>query len=354
MKNTPEYIKVYNSLKANIENKDYSIGKKLPSKRTLCDIYGVSVITVEHALELLKEEGYIESKERSGNFVIYGKNGYFSSPKTELTLLKNQYIIKNKDVPFSLYAKTLRKVITERSEEIFNKSPNFGLTELRIAISKYLSRSRGINATYEQIIIGSGAEYIYGLVLQVFGNNKKYAIENPSYEKIEKVYKAYGVNFEKLPLENNGISKTSLYNCNADVLHISPYRSYPSGVTASAAKKNEYLHWADNNGKILIEDDFESEFSISLKQFDTLFSLSKNDNVIYINTFSKTIAPGIRIGYCVLPKKMIDIFNEKIGFYSCTVPTFEQYFLTEFINSGDFERHINRVRRKIRKSYNEH
>ena len=134
----------------------------------------------------------------------------------------------------------------------------------------------------------------------------------------------------------------------ADVLHVSPFRSYPTGITASATKRAEYIKWAKEKDRIIIEDDFESEFSVLSKPEDTIFSISGDDNVIYINSFSKTIAPSIRIGYMILPERLMGLFKEKVGFYSCTVPSFEQHVLAEFIDSGEFERHINRVRRKKR------
>ena len=140
-----------------------------------------------------------------------------------------------------------------------------------------------------------------------------------------------------------------LDSTDAQVLHITPYRSYPSGVTANASKRHEYIRWVDSGScRFIVEDDFESEFTPSRKPEETVFSLSKKENVIYLNTFSKTIAPGIRIGYMVLPEKLLKAYKKQAGFYSCAVPVFEQYVLAEFINSGDFERHINRVRRHNR------
>ena len=135
----------------------------------------------------------------------------------------------------------------------------------------------------------------------------------------------------------------------ASVLHTTPYRSYPTGVSASASKRHEYIRWASHKDRYIIEDDFESEFSVSTKPEDTLFSLSTGDNVIYLNTFSKTISPSLRVGYMVLPKKLAPEFENRLGFYSCTVPTFEQYVIARLIENGDFERHINKVRRNKRK-----
>lgn len=183
----------------------------------------------------------------------------------------------------------------------------------------------------------------------MLGHNRVYGIEDPSYKKIEQVYKASKVSYEALRLSNDGIDSAVLSKTDANVLHTTPYRSYPTGVTASASKRHEYIRWASIDKRFIIEDDFESEFSVSTKPEDTLFSLSEDDNVIYLNTFSKTISPSLRIGYMVLPKKLVSVFDERLGFYSCTVPTFEQYVIARLIKNGDFERHINRVRRNLRK-----
>ena len=157
------------------------------------------------------------------------------------------------------------------------------------------------------------------------------------------------MSYELLPLSRDGIDSAVLAKTKADVLHTTPYRSFPSGITASASKRHEYIRWSGKPGRVIIEDDFESEFSVSRKPEDTLFSLSPYDNVIYMNTFSKTISPALRVGYMVLPERFVSEFEDKLGFYSCTVPTFEQFVIAELINNGDFERHINRVRRSKRK-----
>ena len=199
-------------------------------------------------------------------------------------------------------------------------------------------------------MVGSGAEYLYGLLVQFLGRDRLYAIEDPSYEKILSVYQSNGAKCELLKLGNDGILSSELRRSQASVLHITPYRSFPSGVTAGASKRNEYIRWAQSRDGIIIEDDFESEFTISTKHADTVFSLEPERSVIYINTFSKTIAPSVRIGYMVLPECMVSEFMEKLSFYSCTVPVFEQYVLAELIANGDFERNINRVRRRRRQA----
>ena len=212
-------------------------------------------------------------------------------------------------------------------------------------------RNRGIITKPDQIVIGSGSEYLYNRIVELLGREKTYAIEMPSYKKIEQVYLASGVKIDKLKLGTDGIDSAALQNCIADVLHISPYRSYPTGITASASKRHEYLRWASSD-RWIIEDDFESEFSVSRKTEETLFAHTDRDNVIYMNSFSMTVSPSLRVGYMVLPEKLAEEFHEKLGFYSCTVPTYIQFVLAEIIAGGDFERHINRVRRAKRKEQN--
>jgi GntR family transcriptional regulator/MocR family aminotransferase len=205
----------------------------------------------------------------------------------------------------------------------------------------------------EQIIIGAGSEYLYGLIVELLGRNRIYAIETPSYKKIEQVYRAAEIKYESLPLTNSGIDSGALAGTTADILHTTPYRSYPSGVTATASKRHEYIRWAEQGDRYIIEDDFESEFSVLRKPEETLFSHSLRDNVIYMNTFSKTISPSFRIGYMILPKTLAAKYQEKLGFLSCTVPTYLQLVLAELINNGEFERHINRIRRAKRKQQTE-
>lgn len=343
------YMQLYEQLRTDIINSVYKYGDKLPSKRILAEETLTSVITVEHAYGILCDEGYLESKERSGYFVTYQKNDFVPIAEHELyDISPNKHLYHTDDFPFSVLAKTMRNVISRYGENILIKSPNAGCFELRKALSDYLSRGKGMNVSYNQIVIGSGAEYLYGLIVQFLGRDKIYALENPSYEKIHSVYKANGAECDLLKLGKDGILSSQLAKTKASALHITPFRSFPSGISASASKRNEYIKWATDRNGIIIEDDFNSEFTVSTKNEDTVFSLEPTRSVIYVNTFSKTIAPSIRIGYMVLPKELVNSFFDKMGFYSCTVPVFEQYVLAEFISNGDFERHINRTRRKLR------
>lgn len=345
------YLQLYEQLRKDIIGGSYPYGTKLPSKRILAEETGVSVITVQHTYAILCDEGYIESRQRSGYYVIYRQNEFISSEKQ----IAQQYQItatqqEKSEFPFSVLSKTMRRVLNDYGDRILMRSPNQGCEELRAAISAYLTRSTGITVHPEQIIVGAGAEYLYGLAVQLVGKGRKFALEDPCYDKIKQVYTANGVEYDMLKMASDGIQSSELERTDATVLHITPFNSFPSGVTATASKRYEYIRWAEKRDGVIIEDNYAAELTVSMKNDDTVFSLSNTCYVIYINTFSQTIAPAVRVGYMVLPAPMVKQFEEKLGFYSCTVPVFEQLVLAELIAGGDFERHINRVRRQRRKS----
>ncbi|MCR4618014.1 MAG: PLP-dependent aminotransferase family protein [Lachnospiraceae bacterium] len=353
----PAYIQLYRQLVRDISEGVYTYGEKLPSKRIIAEETGVSVITVEHALTLLNEEGYVESRQRSGVFVTYkddtdgieSREGDYS--KFDFTAYeKSDVHLRVGDFPFSVLTKTMRKVILDYGEKLLVKSPNHGCPELREEICRYLARSRHLYIRPEQVIIGSGAEYLYGLIVQMFGTDKIYGLESPSYSKIYDVYNAMGAECDFLEMTPTGIDSAALNKTKAKILHITPFNSYPSGATADISKKREYLKWARENDGILIEDNYDSELTVSRKAEEPLYLMDSDSRVIYLNTFSRTVAPSMRIGYMVLPSNMLELFDEKLGFYSCTVPIFDQYVLALLLKNGDFERHINRVRRNRRKN----
>lgn len=349
-KGLPAYRQLYELLRADIVSGVYPYGSKLPSKRLIAEETGVSVITAEHSLALLCDEGYAASRERSGYFVAFRPSDGFASPAGSLPRPRaeeHRSPSATVDFPFSVLTKTMRRVIADRGETILEKAPEEGLPELRAAVARYLARSRGITVGADQIIIGSGSESLYRLMIDLLGHGRVYAFESPSYKKIEQIYRASGVRCAALPLGADGIDSAALWHSDADVLHITPYRSFPSGVTASASKRHEYLNWSCSRPGYLIEDDFESEFSVSRKPEETLFALSadRSGNVLYLNSFSRTISPALRTSYLVLPPALAERRRETVGYYSCAVPTFEQYLIASLLDSGEFERNINRVRR---------
>lgn len=350
-KKKPAYLALYESLRQEILSGARPYGTRLPSRRSLSRDRGVSPVTADHCFELLCEEGYAEARPKSGYFVIYRESDSFSpSTRSPMPHAAPAAGISLQDFfPFPALARVMRRVLADYGESILVKPPNNGCAELREALCRYLARNRGIRVEPDQIVIGSGAEYLYGLVVEMLGNGRIYGIESPSYEKIERVYRSKGVQCDYLPLGQDGIQSDALAATHASVLHITPFRSFPSLVTASASKRGEYLRWVSRPDRFIVEDDYASEFSLLRKVEETVFAAAPMQNVIYMNTFSLTVSPSFRVGYMVLPRRLVSVFSLKVGFYSCSVPAFEQFVLAELLDSGDFERHINRIRRRERK-----
>lgn len=347
------YLQLYEKLRDEITRGVYPFGTRFPSKRITAEENGVSLMTVEHAYSILCDEGYLISKERSGFYVSYRDMDMLSPPEESGPAVPPPSVTGPKSseyLPYALYARTIRRILTQCGSQLMEKSPNEGLLSLRQAISDHLARVRGIRVSPGQIIIGSGAEYLYGLIIQLLGRERVYAVEDPSYDMIQRVYLSQGVTLDLLPMGTDGVRTDALWHTKASVLHVTPFRSFPTMITASASKRHEYISWAEEESRFVIEDDYDSEFSPSSKAEDTLFSLSRNERVIYVNTFSKTVAPSIRAGYMVLPHALISRYQDRCGFMSCTVPVLEQVLLEELLTSGDFVRHINSVRRARRRT----
>ncbi len=346
---SPLYMTVYDKIKGQIVMGVYPPKSKLPSKRVLADLLGVSIITVVHALELLVDEGYIVTRERSGSYVTYqGENSRpttYHAPSTDS--YEGRLIAMESGFPTSVYAKTARHVLSEQGDRVLLPSDDNGLLCLRKAISDYLARVRDIRVEPSQIFVGSGARSLYYFTVLLCGRDKRYAIEDPSYDRIESTYRALGIEPIKASLGKNGIDGFVLSLLDADLLHVTPYYSYPSGISASASKRQEYTEWAQIGDRMLIEDDFGSELCRSGRPSDTLFSASP-ERVIYINSFSKTISPAIRAGYAVVPKELVPAALAACEIAPCNLPTLDQYLLAELISSGDLERHINRIRRRLK------
>jgi len=348
-----KYYSVYTETKNKILSGDFPAGSKLPSKRVSADKHGCSLITVERAYAMLEDEGYISAVERSGYFVCHidvmsnSSNTNEKAPRPHIA----QELAPNTshDFEYSLWFKTIRRVISERGKELFIKAPSKGCPVLRNALADYLYRYRGMIADPHRIIIGSGSEQLYETAVKLLGRDKIYGIENPSYSQIRIVYEGAGAKICPLDIDKEGIKSSALNSCDFNVLHVTPFNSYPSGVTASISKRYEYLKWAHTHKKYIIEDDFAGEFFPAGHPIETLYALDTTESVIYINTFSKSLSPSMRMGYMILPPALIEKYDERFDAFSCSVPVLDQYVLAEFISSGSFERHLNRERRKSQK-----
>ncbi|MCH5212960.1 MAG: PLP-dependent aminotransferase family protein [Oscillospiraceae bacterium] len=354
------YEHLYGCIKNDILSGKLRPGIKLPSKRTFAKNLGISTITVENAYALLVSEGYAYSIPKKGYFV---SDVNISIPEAinageEVTQEYFADFASNNTLhelfPFTTWARIMRSVLSERQPELMQKSPGGGIAQLRSAISEHLYQYRGMRVQPSQIIIGSGTEYLYGLIIQLLGHEKIFAVEEPGYSKIAKVYEANEVEIRYVPLDENGINVAALKDSGADILHISPSHHFPTGIVTPISRRYELLGWAaERETRYIIEDDYDSEFRLGGRPIPPLRSIDVSDKVIYMNTFTKSLASTIRISYMVLPRTLAELFYKKLAFYSCTVSNFEQYTLMEFINGGHFGNHINRLRRYYREERDE-
>ena len=356
-KNGSLYIALCNNIKNDILNGKLKSNEKLPSKRVLSKHLGISVITTQAAYEQLIQEGYIYSVLKKGYFVCNIKQIKTSKENTAVQSImipgKNKNIdfdftsqsMDSNNFPFSVWAKLMRKVVSTKEKELLTVSECSGTLELRKAICAHLKDFRGVNIQNEQVIIGAGTEYLYGLLIKLLGKDKLYCLESPGYSKIAQIYSINEVKYKFCALDQNGISIDELNKTECSIVHISPTHHFPTGITMPVARRYELLEWANKSSeRYIIEDDYDSEFRLNGNPVEPLMSLDNNQKVIYINTFSKSLASTIRISYMVLPPYLAQKFYNLLGFYSCTVPTFEQFTLSEFINQKYFEKHINRMR----------
>ncbi len=358
----PIYEFLYRCIKKDICSGKISSNEKLPSKRTLAQHLQISVITVENAYSQLLLEGYIYAIEKRGYFAgtELANTGEGGAPDTlppvQPTAQPAHYIELNNNTPspemfpFSVWSKLMRRILSENATHLLEKTPCGGALPLRRAICQHLLHFSGMEVAPEQIIVGAGTEYLYVLLLQLLGTQKIYGLEEPGYRKISHVYENGGAACVFLPLDEKGLSAAALEESPVDVLHISPTHHFPTGITMPVTRRRQLLHWAAREtGRYIIEDDYDSEFRFTGMPIPTLQSIDDNERVIYMNTFSKTMAPGIRISYMVLPPHLLKKYSKEFQFYTCPVSSFEQYALAEFIQSGAFEKHLNRMRIYYRK-----
>lgn len=358
------YEYLYKCIREDILNHVLKAGTKLPSKRSFARNLNISTITVENAYGQLLAEGYIYSIPKKGYYVsdILSETASIPSVRQAPSVSESNptyfaelpHTRTNPDnFPFSTWAKLMREVITEKNRELMTTPPCGGIPELREAIAEHLLQFRGMHIHPEQIIIGAGTEYLYSLIIQLFGHDKIFGVEDPGYQKIARIYQSNAVECRHIPLDKDGIDLEKLEESHADILHISPSHHYPTGIITPVSRRYELLGWAiKQDTRYIIEDDYDSEFRLMGKPIPSMQSMDVTGKVIYINTFTKSLSSTIRISYMVLPDQLLKKYYEKLGFYACTVSNFEQYTLAKFIREGYFEKHINRMRNIYRNTRN--
>ena len=352
----PLYEALYRCIRADILSGNLKAGEKLPSKRALAQNLEVSKITVEGAYNQLLSEGFIRAQEKVGYFVeaVEQRRVEKTQPPASTAPAGQDCLLDltangTEQFPFSVWSKLQREVMLDYGEKLLLPLPNQGIPELRQAIAEHLAAFRGMHVDPDNILIGAGTDFLYNLLIQLLGRDKTYAVEEPGYSKIRKIYAAGGVACISAPMDSQGVIPDCLTD--AHVLHCSPSHHFPTGLVTSVSRRKELLAWA-KEGNWIIEDDYDSEFRFDTHPKPTMQELDRNGRVIYMNTFSKSLAPSIRISYMVLPPDLMEQFRRRLGFYSCTVASFEQYTLARFLSRGHFEKHINRMRKYYRQRRN--
>lgn len=347
-----KYYSLYRCIRDDILKGNLKAGEKLPGKRCLALDLSVSVITVQNAYDQLLAEGYIYSRERSGTYVAEVNADFYGeapraqearAPETDYRLDLVSGSTPAALFPFSVWARLMRKTLSDEGEHLLERVPCGGDAQLRAAIAGYLYRCRGVTVDPRYIVVGAGAEYLYGILVQLLGRDKTYAVENPGYGKIASAYALNGARCVYVPVGGSGIDCAAVEASGADVLHISPSHQFPTGAVTPAANRARLMKWAAEGERYIVEDDYDSEFRLSGKPLQSMLGLNR-DRVVYINTFSKTLAPSMRIGYTVLPPALYEKFESLFGDSANVVPLFEQKTLAAMIEGGFFERHINRLR----------
>ena len=350
---SPLYEQLYRALKADILSGALPGGSRLPSGRALAEHLGLSRVTVETAYAQLLAEGYLTSRPRAGYFVEQLTPQELpprvSEPEAQPPEPETAQSRSAQLFPFSVWARLMRGVLLDRRQELLRPAPDAGLPALRQAVAAELYRQRGVHVSPEQVYIGAGAEYFYNLLIQFFGHGRVYALENPGHRKIARVYQANQVAVRPIGMDADGVIPELLEQSGAEVLHISPSHHYPTGTVTPITRRQALMRWLTAQpGRYLIEDDYDSEFRFSGLPIPTIQSMDRSGRVIYMNTFSRTISPSLRISYMILPRTLLPQWQAAMGFYSCTVPSFEQMTLTRFLAEGYFEKHLSRMKKHYR------
>lgn len=350
------YLQLYKQIKKDILENTLEPNEKLPSKRKLASHLNISVNTVLQAYNLLIDEGFVITIEKKGYFVLdYNvniKNNKFEKSTTDIKI-KNKplYDLTTKNVdyksfPIYTWGKISKNIINTNSD-ILHKTPGNGYEPLRLTIKKYLYETKGLVVNHNNIIIGSGIEYLLTLITSLI-KNENYAIENPGYDKLNTILLNNNKQVSYIELDNEGIDIELITKTNCKTVYVTPANQFPTGIKMSLNRKLKLIEWANKIDGYIIEDDFDSEFKYFSKASSSLLSLS-NNKVIFISTYSRTIAPSLRIAYTILPDELLLKYNEKYKNYSSTVSTIDQLILDEFITSGHYSRHLNKTKNLYKK-----
>ena len=366
----PMYEQIYNYIKKEIQSGNLPFHTKLPSTRSLAVNLQVSRNTVDMAYSQLVSEGYIESVPKSGYYVCTISDlTHITVNRTALNQLPTKvkalyhydfspFVIDINSFPYNIWRKLSKNCMNDNNNNLFLLGDNQGDENLRIAITRYLHESRGVNCSTEQIIIGAGADYLLQLLSQILQYIKQgtvstessyqsiIAMENPTYKQAYKIFTGMHFGVVPIDLDHNGINIQHLSESNSNIVYVTPSHQYPLGIVMPIKRRLELLKWANvSPNRYIIEDDHDSEFRYKGKPIPALQGIDSSGKVIYIGTFSRAVAPAIRIGYMVLPENLLEIYRKNLYYYSSTVSRVDQNIMQNFIKEGYFERHLNKMRK---------
>ena len=353
----PLYEQIYEQIKHQIQMGDLPQKTKLPSARKLAAHLDVSRNTVDFAYGQLAAEGYIESRPRSGFYVCQVEELAALDIHVETEEVRGgekkaqmpyDFSPSGTDMeyfPYHVWRKLLKEIMINDNSELFQKGDPQGDYELRRSIMYYLRQSRGVHVHASQIVIGAGMENLLFLLRQTFGKKCVVGLENPVYTNACGILRELGFGIRPVAMDHNGLNVDDLRKIDADLAYVTPAHQYPTGVIMPAGRRGQLLRWArEKEERYIIEDDYDSEFRYHGKPIPALQGLDSSEKVIYMGTFSRAIAPAIRVGYIVLPPKLLDLYHKNVTAFSCSVSRIDQKVLTLFLSEGHFERHLNRMR----------
>jgi len=358
----PLYEQLYSHIKKEIIEGRLSYGTKLPSKRKLSSFLKIGRNTVETAYEQLAAEGYVEASPRKGYFVMaYDDLEYIQvnnhlGENIEITKKDIKYnfhpsSIDTENFPFSIWRKHAKDTINKDNHSLLLLGDSQGEIELREEIAHYLYHARGVQCSPNQIIVGAGIENLLHQLLLLFNKETIYGVEDPGYHLILKMLKSFQNEVYPLGVDEEGVKVEDVHRKNINVVYLAPSHHFPYGTVLSINRRTKLLKWAaEDKNRYIIEDDYDSEFRYSGKSIPALQSMDLGGKVIYLGTFSKSLMPSIRISYMVLPRPLLQQYKEKLSFYnSSSVSRIDQHILAQFLKKGDFERHLNRMRKIYRR-----
>lgn len=353
----PLYEQIYIYIKNDIQSGKIKYGDKLPSTRALAKYLDVSRSTIELAYEQLLAEGYVEAQAYRGFFVTKIDDLYQWKQLREADPIKEEkkkieYAydftpngIDLNSFPYRIWRKLAKDVLADDKAELFKAGDSQGEYELRNTICQYLYQSRGVNCEPEQIIVGAGNDYLLMLLQTILGGNYKIAFENPTYRQAYRLFQQLSYETATVEMDTKGMRVDKLREIQADIAYVMPSHQYPLGIVMPIQRRMELLRWAaEKEGRYIIEDDYDSEFRYKGKPIPALQGYDRSEKVIYIGTFSKSIAPAIRVSYLVLPKPLLKVYQEKGRFLNSTVSRVDQQIIQRFIGEGYYERHLNKMR----------